>query len=250
MEARKVKIGNGWLWIKQGLTLMLHNPLLTVLLSVIVVSFVNLATRIGSLAPIVALLLMPAIVAGYMRACQAMQLHEKSVLAHLLAGFKTHTVRLLALGGMLLGGIIFSSMVAAAMGGEALVTFLQQAQEISDPAIMAEALQNAGPGVAMALLMAMLLMLLLQISLLQFAPMLVLLKGATTLDAIKAGLQGVLRNILPYMVYNVILFVVIAVLGKLPQFIGLVLAFTVLMTSQYSAYRDIYAEQQSAAAPE
>ncbi len=239
MEARKVNASHGWLWIKQGLTLVLHNPLLTILLAAIVEAFMYLAARVSLMAPVVAMLLLPAIVAGYMRSCRAMQQHEKVVLGHLLAGFKLHTARLLALGGMLLGGIIFSAMVTAALGGEALLSFLDKAQTITDPALLWGELQNAGEGVAIAFLFGLLFLLLLQVFL-QFAPMLVLLRGATTLEALKAGAQGTLRNILPYTVYNIVLFLIIAVLGVLPQFIASVLAFTVLMTSLYSAYQDIF----------
>ncbi len=244
MEARKVESVHGWLWIKQGVSLMLHNPLWTLLLSLIVVSVLSLAARLSHVAPILAMLLLPAIVAGYMRACVAMQQHERSVLAQLLAGFRMHTARLLALGGMLLGGVIFSAMVTAALGGEALMTFLQKAQEITDPEQLMAALQDAGTGVVTAFTAGLLVMLLLGICL-QFAPMLVLLKGATTLEAIKTGLQGTLRNILPYTLYNLILLALLMLLGVLPPFIGSVLAFTVSMTTLYSAYQDIFGEQKT-----
>lgn len=234
MEIRKVGALNGWMWIRQGLTLTGHNPVWTLLLALLVIGALNLAAMIAFLAPLT-ILVTPVLIAGYMRACLAMQRHEQAILGQLLAGFKQQTPRLLALGGVMLGGIIFASLVTAAVGGEEFVTLLRKAQDTNDPAVLSAALEAGGGGVlaGASILLALAMFL-------QFAPMLVLFNGETPIGAMKSSVLGILRNFLPYTLYSLIMFALLLVLALLPPALGAILLFTVSMTSLYSAYRDIF----------
>jgi hypothetical protein len=249
MQARKLGISHGWLWIKHGLDLIFRNPVLSVVLSAIVATGIFLATKIPFLGPLLALLLLPVLVAGYMRACQAMELHEEAELVHLIAGFKLHTSRLIALGGILLVGVLSITAATVAIGGDTLVSFLEKAQEINDPEIMWAEMQAAGESAALAMLVGMLLLLALSVCL-QFAPMLVLFDGENPLVALRSSLMATLRNALPYTVYGLILYLIVLAISMLPFFIALVLLFTISMTSLYAAYRDIFSMRTIGSAAE
>ncbi len=244
MQARKVGIEHGWLWIKRGLNLIFRSPLLSVVLAAIVGGVIFLAMKVPLFGPMLGMLLLPMLVAGYMKACRAIERHEEAEIAHLFAGFGKHAPRLVALGGFLLVGIISIVAAIVAFGGNTFMTFLERAQEINDPAVMQQALQDADPSVLSALLIGLLLLVVLSVCV-QFAPMLVLFDDQKPLAAIKASIMGTLRNVLPYTVYSLILQLVIFAIGMFPLFIAIVLVLTISMTSLYAAYRDLFGEQQA-----
>ncbi len=242
MRGRKVDWTHGWLWIRQGLNLMRHNPLLSILFAVTVGAAIFLLMMLPGLGPLMALLLLPTMIAGYMRACQAMERHEQVALAHLMVGFKVHSSRLIALGGILLSGVLTTVAVIAVVGGDAVLEFWKKTQEITDPSMTQALIEGADTRVPLAFLVGTLLFLLLYVCL-QFAPMRVLFDNETPLVAMKSSLLATLRNALPYTVYSLILYAFAAALGLLPVAIALVLNLTLTMTSLYAAYRDIFSEQ-------
>ncbi len=248
MEARKVGIGHGWLWIKQGFSLILRNPILSVVLAGIMAAILFLILKIPGVGPLLMPLLFPALMAGYMKACRAMDMNEEADIAHLAAGFGKHAPRLLALGGVLLAGVFLVPVLMTAIGGDAFLTFMEKAQEINDPAAMNEALQAVDPAVFNALLAGLVLYFLLSVCL-QFSPMLVLFDDEKPLAAIKSSLVGTWRNALPYTIYSLLLFPILYVISLLHVVIFLVLLLTLSMTTLYSAYRDIYSRQQARAEP-
>ncbi len=248
MQARKVSIGHGWLWIKQGLQLIFHSPLLAVVLAAIVGGIIFLFMKIPALGPLLGALLLPVMVAGYMKACRAMERHEEAEVAHLFAGFGKHAPRLIALGGALLVGVISTVATMSAIGGEAFMPFIEQmnkAQEAADPEMIAHAWMNADPNVMLALLTGLTLFLAISVCL-QFAPMLVLFNDEKPLAAVKSSLMATLRNIWPYAVYSLILQMFVFAAGMLPLLLAIVLVLAISMTSLYAAYQDLFGPQPAA----
>lgn len=73
-----------------------------------------------------------------------------------------------------------------------------------------------------------------------FAPALVALRGLGTLDAVKLSFFGCLRNIVPFLIYGLILFV-LALLASIPMGLGFLVLVPVAVGSQYAAYKAIFA---------
>ena len=241
MEIRKVPAAHGWLWIKNGFFLILRNPILTFVLAGIVALVFFLLFLIPFFGPFLGILLAPALVAGYMCALQASERHEEMEIAHLFAGFGKFAPHLITLGGILLIGVITSSAVMSAIGGEALPAFLETVQSTTDPNLIIEALLSADPAVTHAMLVGILLLLLLSVCL-QFTPMLVIFDGVKPLAAIKANTLGVFRNISSYAIYGLLLQVITFLVSGLPFFLSMLLLLPIGMASLYAAYRDIYIE--------
>ena len=102
MEARKVPAANAWLWIKQGYWLFKKSPVLWVVLTAMgVAGQIGLAI-IPVVGDILATLLLPVFMAGFMAGCRALEMDEELELAHLFAGFKQSTQQLVTLGGITL----------------------------------------------------------------------------------------------------------------------------------------------------
>ena len=76
-----------------------------------------------------------------------------------------------------------------------------------------------------------------------FAPALVALAGrAAPTRAIAQSFRGCLKNIIPFLVYGVILFV-LAIVATLPLMLGWLVLGPVVIASVYAAYRDIFFER-------
>lgn len=239
IEIRKLNAARGWLWVKHGYQLIMRNPLLAISLA-LACALVMLATLyIPLLGPLVALLLLPVLLAGYMRICRALEENEEIELQQLFAGFEKHAVRLVSLGGFTILGMLVASMAMMLIGGEALAKLLEGFQAANDPQMLVDAMWAAGSGVALSLMTGFTLMFVLMLAL-QYAPTLVFFSGMPPLAALRASLSGSLRNIIPYTVYSLIMQVAALVLGILPFGIGLIILLPLGFTSLYVSYRNIF----------
>jgi uncharacterized membrane protein len=80
-----------------------------------------------------------------------------------------------------------------------------------------------------------------------FASALVILQDQSAPRAIAESFRGCLKNIVPFLIYGVILFV-LAMLAAIPAGLGWLVLAPVVLCSVYAAYLDIYVRGQSAAA--
>ncbi len=230
----------GWTWVRQGYQLIMINPLMSISFALIGALAMFAALKIPVLGPLLAIMLMPIVMAGYMRVCRALEEEEEVELAHLFEGFRKHTARLAALGGLSMLGMIAASTVMVFLGGDPLSTLMDSFRV--QPAIrelLVSAMWNAGSGVAFSLLVGFTLVCVLMLAL-QYAPMLVFFNDATPLAALRASLSGSFRNIIPYTVYSIIMQLIALVLSLLPFNIGLILLLPLGFTSLYVSYRNIF----------
>lgn len=239
MEIRKLNAARGWLWVKQGYQLIMRNPLLSITLALVGALCMFAALKLPLLGPLLALLLMPVLMAGYMRVCRALEEDEEVELAHLFAGFRKNTARLTSLGGFMMLGIIITSMMMVFIGGEELTSLLESVKSANDPQMLWDAMETAGSRVTFSLMVGFALLFVLMLAL-QYAPMLVFFSGVPPFLALRASLYGSLRNLVPYTVYSLIMQVIAMLLGMLPFGIGLIVLLPLGFTSLYVSYRNIF----------
>lgn len=239
MQIMKLKAARGWIWVKQGYQLIMRNPLLSITLALAGALSMFIVLKVPLFGPLLALMLMPVMLAGYMRVCRALEEDEEVELTQLFAGFEKHTARLTALGGFLMAGLLISSMVMIGLGGEALSTLLENVNSANDPHMLIDAMWGAGSGVTFSLLAGFALMWVLMLAF-QYAPMLVFFNDVTPFAAMRASLSGTLRNLIPYVVYNLIMQVVALLLSLLPFKLGLIVLLPLGLTSLYVSYRNIF----------
>jgi uncharacterized membrane protein len=98
----------------------------------------------------------------------------------------------------------------------------------------------AGAGVTLLLALLVMLALLLPVSMaLWFAPALVVFHERSAGEAMKASFVACLRNIVPFLLYGVVAFL-LAMLASLPFGLGWLVLGPVLAASLYTGYRDIF----------
>lgn len=248
MEIKKLTALHGWTWIKQGYQLLMRSPILALSTALIGAMGILLAMMLPYVGPLLAVLLMPVLLAGYMRICRALEQEEEVELTDLFAGFKRNTPSLITLGAMLMMGMLVASMVMVAVGGDALTALMEQVQTANDPQVLMDALSNADGNIAFAVLLGFSLMFVL-IMAWQFAPMLVFFSDLTPFAALHASFLGTLRNILPYMVYSLLTQILAVLLGVLPYGVGLILLLPLGLASLYVSYRNIFPWLDVPAAP-
>lgn len=239
MESQKVEMGHGWLWITHGYRLIMRNPLMALGLALLGALGMYLALHIPVAGIFLALLLMPILLAGYMRVCRALEFNQKVEPTYLFEGFEKRTRQLLALGGLTMSGMIIISIIITIIGGAALAEMLQNFQGTEDPAVLVDAMLAAGSGVAFSLMLGLALVFLLMLAL-QFAPMLVFFEQMAPLAAMKTSLTGVLRNIIPFTIYSLILQGFAILVSFIPFDLGWMLLLPIGLTSIYVSYRDIF----------
>ena len=107
-------------------------------------------------------------------------------------------------------------------------------------------LNAASPEAAMALggtfLVALLLILALMLPLIMaiwFAPPLVVFHELGAVESMKASFLGCLRNMLPFLLYGIVLFIA-SLIASIPFGLGWLVLVPVFVASIYTGYRDIY----------
>ncbi|HUX90171.1 MAG TPA: BPSS1780 family membrane protein [Gallionellaceae bacterium] len=244
-EIQKVPASHGWLWVKHGYRLIMRSPLQAFSLAMFFMLGVFLAMNIPHAGVLLAVLLMPILMAGYMRVCRSLEYNEKVEPRQIIAGFESRTAQLVTLGGMLLLGMIVVSMFTAAMGGSALSSILETFQTQQDPSALIDALLAPESGLRLTLLAGFALLFLLMLAM-QFAPMLVFFNGMSPRHAMQVSLMASVRNILPFSVYSLIMQLIAFAVSVVPMGLGWIILVPIGLTSMYVAYRDIFSEVKAA----
>lgn len=239
MEIRKLNAARGWLWISHSVQLLQRNPLLGIGGALGSMLVVLIALTLPLFGPLIAVALLPVMLAGYMRLCRTLEENERADLSLLLAGFKQHTRSLVALGAFLLLGMFFISALMVFVGGAGFPALMEQVHGAQDMQVLMDALAGADSQVSLAILLGFSLMLVLIVAW-QYAPILVFFSGIPPWLALQASFLGTLRNIIPYTVYSLIMQVIAMVLGILPYGLGMLVLLPLGLASLYVSYRNIF----------
>ena len=232
MEPRQVAAGQGWQWIVEGFDLFKKSPIIWVVLFIILFLITIALHFIPILGPLVFYILSPVFLAGLMIGCKAQQNGEELEIAHLFAGFKKNTNSLIALGGIYLVGQIIIFGVMFIFGGGAIFTLMRGGQP--DLAAMTAAISSA----MLAVLVGLALYIPLAMAL-WFAPALAVFNDMQPVPALKSSFDACLKNIIPFLIYGIALFV-LSLIASIPLFLGFLVLIPVIFTSIYTGYKDIY----------
>jgi len=245
MNMRAVEPGRGWLWLVEGFRLFRRNPLVWIALVFAALLIWILSFTIPLLGPLLFNLFSPVLLAGLMLGCRALDRGENLEINHLFAGFKTNPTQLVTIGGVyMVGTIVIVGIIFATAGGAALAAVL--AKSPGD----VQAISAALKGMALSLTIGFALQVPL-LMLIWFAPLLVIFKGLTALDAMKLSFAACLANMMAFTVYGLIV-LGLWFIASIPLFLGLIVLLPVMLCSIYTSYRDIFEPEQpppSGAAP-
>jgi hypothetical protein len=227
---RAVDAGRGWDWIASGFRLFMKQPGTWILLLVVLVAcwmVIGLVPAIGGLAD---LLLAQVFVGGVMFGCRAAESGPGLEVAHVFAGFKQRTSDLVVLGALaMVAWVVIMMPTILIIGGGTFLAIMH-----GDTAAIA--------AMGLTFVLAMLVFLALSIPVymaLWFAPALVMLHEVKPVEAMKASFVACLKNIVPFLVYGVLM-LVLCVAAAIPLMLGYFVLAPVIVASVYTAYRDIF----------
>ena len=232
MGGRAVDAGRGWTWIADGFGLFKKAPGMWIALVIVLFVILLVLAFIPLLGAVATFLLMPLFLGGLMLGCRALQGGGELEVGHLFAGFKEHTGNLIVLGALAIGGwVIVMLPMIAIVGARAIFGMMR-----GDAAGVAA----MGGSMVLAWLVAMALSIPIYMAL-WFAPALVVLRGLAPVAAVKESFFGCLKNIVPFLIYGIVM-LVLGILAAIPLALGWLVLGPVAVASIYVAYRDIYGD--------
>jgi hypothetical protein len=232
-SARAVDAGRGWEWIAEGFALFKKQPGTWILILIVFVAcsvLISLVPVIGALAN---MLLMQVFMGGLMLGCRAQDHGESFEVGHLFAGFKQNTSDLVVLGVLTMAGWIVACIPAVAIvGGGAFMAMMMGGGHAAHIGAM-------GLSVVLAVLVVLALAVPLYMAL-WFAPSLIVFNNLKAVDAMKASFFACLKNIVPFLLYGVVM-LVLCFIAAIPFALGFLVLGPVAIASIYTGYRDIFA---------
>jgi uncharacterized membrane protein len=231
-EARAVDAGQGWAWIVTGFEMFKKQPGNWIVIVIVLFVIMMVLAFIPFLGAIATFLLMPIFTGGLMLGCRSLARDGTLEINHLFAGFSTQTGNLVALGGISIAAWIVVMLPVMA------ITFF--GAYFGASAGGAAGMGGMGASFLLALLIVLALSILIYMAL-WFAPALVVLRGAAPMAAIKQSFAACLRNVIPFLVYGLVV-LVLSIVATIPFGLGWLVLGPVLAASVYTAYQDIFGD--------
>jgi uncharacterized membrane protein len=233
-EARGVASDRGIGWWSESWALFTKNAGMWIVLGLVFCVILLVLGFIPFLGSIATSLLLPAFMGGWMITARKVEGGGTIEVGDLFAGFKDKLNPLLVLGALLLAAGLVIVIAMSVLGfGAALGVGLGGAS-------------NSTAGVlagAMAGLLALLVGLALSVPVgmaLWFAPALVVFDDVAPIDAAKASFAASLRNIVPSLIYGIVMFLA-CIVAAIPFGLGFIVLVPVAMLSVYVSYREVFA---------
>jgi hypothetical protein len=210
-EPRANPAGAGVEWIAEGWRLFVKAPLMWIVAILVIVVIAVVVNFLPVLGPLAFQIAQPVFAAGLMVACRSLETGGEFEIEHVFAGFKQNFAGLVIVGLIFMAASLALLLVFALFAGFGLVmAFATGDAQDAWPALM---LHDMAPVAAM-----------------------------------KASFRGCMRNIVPFLVYG-ILMLLLSFVAMIPLGLGLMVWVPVAIASTYAAYRMIYTETSAPAAP-
>ncbi len=193
------------------------------------------ASFVPLLGGIAVTLFSPVISGGILIGCEAVRRGGSLEVGHLFAGFQRHFGKLVALGAISFAlGILIAIVIVAIVGVSFAGGFFSGVEPSPEQVL------EMGMTVILAVLVALAISLPVYMFL-WFAAPLIVLADMEVGAALKTSFSACLKNILPFLVWSVMV-LVLAIPATIPIFLGWFLLGPVLVVSIYTGYRDIFYE--------
>lgn len=235
-EGRGVPAGNGWRWIADAWSFM--GPQRWTFIGIVLLYWLMMLAAswlVPVLGGIAVTFFSPVLSGGILLGCDAVRRGGPLEVGYLFAGFQRHFGKLVAVGAISFGlGILIAIVMIAIVG----VTFGGVLFSGGEPS--PEQILEMGTTVLLAVLVALAISIPVYMFV-WFAAPLIVLADMEVGAALKTSFSACLKNILPFLVWSVMV-LVLAIPATIPLFLGWLLLGPVLVVSMYVGYRDIFYE--------
>jgi uncharacterized membrane protein len=225
--------GNGWTWIADGWRLFMKAPGIWIAIVIVMAVIMLVMNFIPFIGPLALAVLTPVFGGGLMLGCRALDEGNELEFRHLFAGFQAQFGSLATLGAIYLGMAFAVGLIVALITGASMFAMMSGGGA-QDPAMATGAVATMLVGILIGLALFIPIAMLMW-----FAPALVVLNQLAPVAALKQSWHGCLKNIVPFLLYGVVL-LVLAVVASLPIGLGWLVLGPMMAGSIYASYRDIY----------
>ena len=228
---RSVTAGHGWTWVVDAWNLFKRQPgiwigtVIVFFLIMIALAFIPL---LGSLA---GFLVGPVFTAGFVYASRELEAGREMELGHLFAGFRERFGTLVAVGALYLAASVIAALVAALFTGASAWVLLGGNPDPATPGSAAITIL-LGALVMLALLLPVFMAI-------WFAPQLVMFHEYGAPQAMRDSFFACLKNIVPFLVYGVVV-LLLALVATIPIGLGWFVLLPVIFASVYTSYRGVF----------
>jgi uncharacterized membrane protein len=240
LPGRSCRASEGVDWVSRGWALFRAAPLMWVLFFVIYLIIQVALGFIPILGTFAGYLAAPVFAGGIALGCRSIETGGELEIEHLFGGFQRATGNLVVVGLLYVVGVLGILVVFAAFAGFSVVSaFIVGGEERALETLAAASL----PLVLGALVCSLLFVPIMAAY--WFAPALVVLHGMKPVDALRESLFACFRNVLPFLLYSVVMLVLLVV-AVIPIGLGLLVWVPLLMASTYASYRGVFTEPDPA----
>ncbi len=227
-EPHRVDAARGLAWLAQGWSTFRQAPAVWIGISVIAVVLFVILAFVPLLGQLASTLLSILFAGGIMLGCRDLDRGRPLTVGHLFAGTQAHLSPLLVIGALYLAALFVMFLIVSLVGGGSFFAAMTGA---ADP----------GAAVASVILTALVVgLLLVPLAMaVWFAPALSVLHAVAPVQALQSSFRGCLRNIVPFLVYGVLV-LILAMLASIPLGLGWLVLLPVMAGSVYAGYKDIF----------
>ncbi|NIO40987.1 MAG: hypothetical protein GTO41_12895 [Burkholderiales bacterium] len=225
---------HGWRWIKsaRALTKTRLSLWMGIFLVFVIISIgLSVIPIIGSLS---LYFIMPVLLGGVMLTCDKVHQGQHITFGDFFSGFTSHFIKLAGIGlATLLMHLVIFVLIAAIFGtASVLVLSGMENPRTTDPTVA------AGIVIAAAVLLGLSIPVYMAV---WFSYALVTINNFKILQALKTSFSATLKNVVPFLIYGVVMFM-LAIVATIPAFLGWLILGPILFASIYTGYRDIFYE--------
>jgi uncharacterized membrane protein len=241
-EPRRHPFGRGAGWIAEAWNYFRKSPLNWILMVVVLFALTFLVALIPFVGSMIINVLYPVLFAGILLACQDLDAGRKFSIERLFAGFSIpQRNRLLILGVLyIVFSLVMLFIIFAVFG--LFIGIAGMEGGLDDPDVAAQIMETSGgPVFALAVLVAIALTIPV-IMAFYFAPALITFNDLEIMQALKLSFRGCLRNIMPFLLFGIIM-ILLSILAMIPLGLGMLIMAPVGMITLYVCYNDIFLQE-------
>ena len=233
-EPRVVEAGRGVGWWGDTWALFTRSAALWVVIGLLLLVILIVLSVIPLLGALAASLLLPVFAGSWMLAARKVETGGTLEVGDLFCAFRGDKLTpLLVLGALMLGATVLIGFVAGGFGLGAAIGMIAGGANHSIGTVLAA----LGAGL-FALLLVLALGTLVTMAV-WFAPALVVFRGTSPVDALKASMAASLKNLVPFMLYGMI-YIVASIVASIPFGLGWIVLLPVTLLSVYVSYKDVF----------
>jgi hypothetical protein len=233
MKVRDLPAAHGWYWVRDAFKLFAKSPALWIALVVVLLIIWLVSAIVPIVGQLVVGVLYPVFIAGLMAGARKVQKDGELELADLFSAFRENLKPLATVG-------LISLVLSLLVGGLMLLMGYKEppmpaAGQVPDVAVLMEYLS----AIALPMLIGLALLIPIQMALWFAPPLLIFNKGMSAVDAIKWSFYACIANVVPFLIYGLVL-MGLSMLLPFTLFLGVIVLMPVMMLTIYTSYQDVF----------